>query len=218
MNLLEGNFSAGRVRADEYWGTSSHFVLLRNRVVQVDRGADDAQTWTVDIERRNWYWSFIGNVLGGEGGGVYEDNYELVDGEPAPYSDTRSTIWKIATRASATTRELRRLDARDHDPLGNWSYRTNDTQARSGIMYHPQGVVDTSDTAIPASYYLRASQRGSVTVRGRPTIRSAGNRARHEHPGRLPLRLWRQRWDRKCLWWAGQRATRPASPTGLTVR
>lgn len=154
MNLHEGNWSGGRIRADEYWGTSSHFVNLRNRVVQIDRGASDAQTWTVDIERRNWYWTFLGNQLGGVAG-VNEDNYELINGEAAPYSSSISTIWKIGYESLGSDGTL--YDATTLNTMirwGNWSYRTNDSMAGSGIVWHTNNVVDTADTAIPNSFYL----------------------------------------------------------------
>jgi len=153
MNLIEGNWSGGRIRADEYWGTSSHFTALRNRICQIDRGADDAQTWTVDVERRNWYWSFIGNLLGGTE--VQEGNYELINGEPAPYSSSISSIWKIGYNSLGS-------GATSYDPStlitmirwGNWCYRTNDTIAGSGQTWHPNNVVDTTSKVIPDSFYL----------------------------------------------------------------
>lgn len=154
MNLIEGNWSGGRIRADEYWGTSSHFTSLRNRIVQVDRGIGDSQQWTIDIERRNWYWSFVGNLLGG-GGGVNEDNYEYINGEPAPYDDTRNTIWKIgyeslgdgpANYDEGTYRTMLRW--------GNWCNRTNDSIAGTGITYHTNNVANINDRTIPNSYYL----------------------------------------------------------------
>jgi len=165
MNLIEGNWSGGRIRADEYWGTSSHFVVLRNRVIQVDRGAGDSQSWAVDIERRNWYWSFVGNLIGG-GGGVNENNYELINGESAPYDDSRSTIWKIGYESLGE-------GSNNYDPQtlgtmirwGNWSYRTNDLISLSGIVWHVNNVTDVLDTAIPNSYYLTSKPAffGSAT-------------------------------------------------------
>ncbi len=154
MNLIEGNWSGGRIRADEYWGTSSHFVALRNRIVQVDRGIGDSQQWTIDIERRNWYWSFVGNLLGA-GGGVNENNYEYINGESAPYDGTQSTIWKLGYESLGD-------DATKYDEgvlrtmvrWGNWCNRTNDTIAGSGITYHTDNVVNPADRVIPNSYYL----------------------------------------------------------------
>ena len=153
MNLIEGNWSSDRIRADEYWGTSSHFVALRNRVVQTDRGSGDSQTWTVDIERRNWYWSFVGNLLGG--GGVTEDNYEYINGESAPYGETRSTIWKIGYNSLGTGSSLYDSGTlRTMVRWGNWSARTNDSVAGSGVVFHTNGVANLGDTVIPNSYYL----------------------------------------------------------------
>lgn len=156
MNLYEGIWTSDRVRSDEYWGTSSHLTVLRSVVQQHDRGSDDSQTWTVDIERNTWYVSFIGNLIGGSAT-VSEDNYEFINGESAPYSDTHSTIWKIGYKSLGDDNTLY-----DSGTLtnfirwGNWSYRTNDSTSGSGMVWHDQGIVDTSDKAIPNSFYLSA--------------------------------------------------------------
>lgn len=155
FNLIEGNWSGGRIRADEYWGTSSHFIALRNRVVQVDRGNGDAQTWTIDIERRNHYWSFVGNVLGG-GGGVNEDIYELLDDDPAPYASKNSSIWKLGYQNIG--QRLSNYDSNVVETMirwGNWCYRTNDDVAGSGQTWHTNGVASLTDRSIPPSYYLK---------------------------------------------------------------
>jgi len=155
MNLYEGNWSSDRIRADEYWGTSSHFISLRNRIIQSDRGPYNSQTWTVDVERRNWYWSFVGNLFGGYSGDGYESNYEYINGESVPYSEERATIWKIGYNSLGTGGTLY-----DYSTLqtmirwGNWCYRTNDTIAGSGITWHISGVQDVNDRDIPKSYYL----------------------------------------------------------------
>jgi PKD repeat protein len=154
MNLIEGNYSAGRVRADEYWGTSSHFTVLRNRVIQVDRGTGDSQNWTVDVERRNWYWSFVGNLMGG-GGGVNEDQYELSYGEAAPYSSSSSAIWKLGYKSLGEDADLYDTGTvRTMIRWGNWTYRTNDSVAGSGVVFHTNNVADPLDFDIPDSYYL----------------------------------------------------------------
>jgi hypothetical protein len=156
MNLVEGNWCSDRIRADEYWGTSSHHTYLRNRVCQADRGAGDAQTWTVDIERRNQYYSFVGNLLGGSPS-VSENNYELINGESAPYSDEdRDSIWKIGYESLGEGNTL--YDSTVLGTMirwGNWSYRTNDSVSGSGVVWaHTNNVSDTSDQTIPDSYYL----------------------------------------------------------------
>jgi hypothetical protein len=160
MNLIEGNWTEGRVRADEYWGTSSHFTVLRNRIAQVDRGNGDSQAWAVDVERRNWYWSFVGNIIGGStgvtSGGVQENYYELVNGASAPYSDSRSTIWKIGYESLGTGGN--NYDSGTLSTMirwGNWSFRTNNSSAGSGVVWtHTNNVADPNDRNIPNSYYL----------------------------------------------------------------
>lgn len=157
MNLIEGNWTSDRVRADEYWGTSSHFTVARNRICQTDRGASDAQTWTVDVERQNWYWSFVGNLIG-ESATVSENNYEFVNGESAPYSDANSTVWKIGYNSLGTGASLYDYNMVTNTiRWGNWSYRTNDSISGSGVVYHSTGshrVNDTGNFTIPDSYYL----------------------------------------------------------------
>lgn len=147
MNLLEGNWSGGRFRADEYWGTSSHFVLLRNRIVQVDRGPDWSQSWTIDVERRNWYYSLLGNLLGVDG---VEDRYEL-SGEDFPYSLGPVAVYRLGYCALCTNPNL-------HDPMvrstlvrhGNWVSRLADDGPGAGVEWEP----DIASHFIPSSYYL----------------------------------------------------------------
>ncbi len=69
MDLLEGNV-ASHITADDYWGTSSHFVLFRNWLWGDETGTGvpsfppgegyDA----VDLFTMQNYYSFVGNVLG----------------------------------------------------------------------------------------------------------------------------------------------------------
>jgi hypothetical protein len=160
MNLVEGNWSGSRIRHDEYWGTSSHFTYLRNRVIQVDRGSGDSQNWTVDIERNNWYMNFVGNVLGG-GPNVQENYYELINGASSPYSDSRSTIWKIGYKSLGSDNSL--YDVGTLETMirwGNWSYRSSNAAAGSGIVWsnnpntNDDNPVDINDQNIPNSYYL----------------------------------------------------------------
>jgi hypothetical protein len=155
MNLVEGNWS-DRVRHDEYWGTSSHFVYLRNRIVQVDRGDigdGDGMTWLFDIERKNHYISFIGNVAG-NGGGVTEDRYELINGAAAPYHDDNDWVWKIGYESLGEDNTLYDTATLTTSiRFGNWSARTNNSIAGSGIVWHSTNVVDASSST-PNSGYL----------------------------------------------------------------
>ncbi len=172
MNLVEGNWSGGRIRHDEYWGTSSHFTYLRNRVIQVNRanrGEIEAQRWTVDIERRNQYMNFVGNVLGG-GPDVKETNYELINGESAPYQDSKASIWKIGYKSLGSGSDL--YDNKTLSSMlrwGNWCYRTSDSVAGSSITYSNNNVVNTNDTTIPQSYYLTSKPSWFDSYPGNPS-------------------------------------------------
>lgn len=156
FNLIEFCQFAERVRADEYWGTSSHHVFHRNVIRQYDRGTPFAQAWTVDIERRNWFYAFIGNIIGG--GGVAETHYEAINNEVVKYGSYDGavpTLWKLMYPV------LGAGAAANYDTDGlatilrwkNWCYRTNDDVAGSGITYHTANVVDTGDTSPPSSFW-----------------------------------------------------------------
>lgn len=155
FNLIEGNWCSDRIRADEYWGSSSHFTVFGNSVHQHDRGSTAAQQWTIDIERHNAHWNFVGNLIGGSGG-VNEGNYEYINGESAPYNDSVDTIWKIGYKSLGndntyySTHTLSTIIR-----YANWCYRTNDTVSGSGITYHVDNVVDASFGQLPNSYYLK---------------------------------------------------------------
>ena len=72
MNLLEGNI-ASHIAADDFWGSSSHFVFFRNWIWGDETGTGvpsfppgegyDA----IDIYPLQTYYSFVGNVLGHTG-------------------------------------------------------------------------------------------------------------------------------------------------------
>ncbi len=157
MNLVEGNYSAGRVRHDEYWGTSSHFTYFRNRVIQVDRGPDDAQSSVVEYERKNWYMNTIGNLLGGNEAGGAEDNYEFSFSETRDH-EGKSTTWILGYTSIGLGQNDALYDTNMMATLirwGNWCHRTNDSVSGSGITWHTNQVADVSNlTNFVSSYYL----------------------------------------------------------------
>ncbi|HUI92313.1 MAG TPA: glycosyl hydrolase family 28-related protein [Chitinivibrionales bacterium] len=69
MNLFEGNIIS-HIAADNFWGTSSHFVFFRNWLWGDETGAGvpgfpPADGYVaVDVYPLNTYYSFVGNVLG----------------------------------------------------------------------------------------------------------------------------------------------------------
>jgi hypothetical protein len=169
MNLIEGNWTGGRFRADEYWGTSSHWTVLRNRFVQINRGSNMAQRWTIDVERRNWYYSFVGNLIGNSsatGSEEAENWYEYVNGASAPQTgDTHKTLWKIGYESLGE-------DNTNYDPstyttmirYGNWTPRTNNSISGAGVLYYSTNVVNAA-SSIPNSGYLssKPSYFGGLT-------------------------------------------------------
>jgi hypothetical protein len=151
MNLLEGNYSIERFRADNAWGSSSHFTLLRNKFALRNRGTACAQAWTVDLERQNRYYNFLGNILGTVG---KETEYE-VHKENNPYSCTSASGSKAIFRLG--------YDYGDENP-NNAEY---DTEVRCTLFrcknwvskqYNPDsaGNVDTNPYYVAA----RASDSG----------------------------------------------------------
>ena len=71
MNLYEGN-SISHIVADNYWGSSSHFVLFRNHFWGDETGTElpANPSWgffPVEIGKNQNYYSLVGNVLGVNG-------------------------------------------------------------------------------------------------------------------------------------------------------
>ncbi len=181
MNLLEGNFSEDRFRADENWGSSSHFTLLRNRIKQNYRGnpsnywnSEYSQSWTIDLERGNWFYNLVGNVLGVEPPlnpnpttdaereqAKEAENYYELRGESISYTNGPKAIYKLGYESLGDTNT--RFDAAVGTGLiryHNWVSRLSNTNAGSGVegsTHELPGTKCLSNCVIPASYYL--SQR-----------------------------------------------------------
>lgn len=62
-NLVEGNF-VGRFGSDGYHGSGSHTLLFRNVATATSRWTGVDHPVAIAIDRRNTYYSVIGNVLG----------------------------------------------------------------------------------------------------------------------------------------------------------
>lgn len=160
MNLIEGNYSSVRFRADGYWGTSSHYTVLRNRIHQTDRGSGDSQVWTMDIEKDQMYNAFIGNCLGC-GGGVTENEWEEALDDSSPYSsDGNGVMWRIGALNGGGDAAAGAMDKRtwtNQLRWVNWECRTNDSVSGSGITYVTNNVLDQSYTTITNSFYLTSA-------------------------------------------------------------
>lgn len=136
MNLMEGNYSDGRLSADNVWGTSSHNTFFRNRnfITASKTGAP----WSADIQAYAQYFAFIDNVLGTRGvESVYELNNVTLSGQKA--------VFRFGYTGDGDG------SASGNDPRvistvllhGNWDSATN------GVVWNR-----TDDHLFPASLYL----------------------------------------------------------------
>jgi hypothetical protein len=142
MNLWEGNVLRSKIMMDNYWGSSSHTTLFRNRIANMpsNNGQQAVQyVFILDIWKNNRYQNVVGNVLGTVG---MESAVDAPDGYP--YGG------KYIYRLGFT-------DANDN------SYAGNDTQVTSTLYRHgnwdsvTRGVLWDSGNAdhnLPSSLYL----------------------------------------------------------------
>jgi hypothetical protein len=82
-NLVEGNVM-GKFGADGYHGSSSHTVVFRNLVTARNKWIHAKNRAAIQIDRRNLYYSIIGNVLG-----------EI--GSPTTYEYATTSGWSSST-------------------------------------------------------------------------------------------------------------------------
>ncbi len=183
MNLVEGNHSIERFRADTYWGTSSHFTLLRNKFALRNRensqirGTNCSQAWLVDIERTNRYYSFLGNILGTAGN---ETEYELYR-EATSYScnilagsrgifklgygflgESVNSWYDNEVRCTAYRCKNWVSERKNEDPNSDYLVSTTGPgieEIKASIVCNDvsgRPIINTcaSDTVVPNSYYL----------------------------------------------------------------
>ncbi len=82
-NLFEGNV-LGKFGAEAYHGSASHFVLFRNLIAGANRWRHATHRTAIQIDRRNLYFSIVGNVLG-------------VRGAPSTYEYAARSNWSGST-------------------------------------------------------------------------------------------------------------------------
>lgn len=148
MALVEGNFFAARISMDSYWGSSSHWPFLRNRVFIVGNqaGQQVTQYWVVfDLWKKNRYHSVIGNIFGIQG---LENNLDVPSG--------------ASINSGSTIKAIRRRGA---DNANHTTWSGYDPQVAATLLWHgnwlsfPVGVQwdpAIADRTIPSSYYLSA--------------------------------------------------------------
>lgn len=141
MNLVEGNYSIGRISPDNYWGSSSHNTFFRNRN-SLPPGKSGAP-WNFDLQYHARYYNLVGNVVGTPG---TEEVYQLhkvdLHGQKA--------IYRLGYRADGDGS----ADGNDAEVLatvlrhGNW-----DSVSRK-VLWN-----GSDDRALPASLYLSGKPR-----------------------------------------------------------
>jgi len=185
MNLLEGNV-VSHITADNYWGTSSHFVFFRNWIwgdetgTGVPRFPPSSGYDAVDVWDLNSYYSFVGNVLGMTG---------------------KHTTWSAATLRSSCSVGSCGYDSPNAPSVysyglassgipspgttsinnGNWDYKTQ------GVAYWEGG--STNNTLRKSMYYSSAPNFFSGYTwppfgpEGNPTINTIPAQARFAGTG-----------------------------------
>ncbi len=193
-NLIEGNFM-NKFQADSYHGSGSHTLLFRNIATGKNRWTNAYSRSAIQIDRRNLYYSLIGNVLGEVGNpSTYE--YATVSGQP---SEQYSTIFRlgypnVGNPNFTGTYPLTDLVHSDNGPRDLYADR-NDTTYGTTIIegnWTPQSGQSwrIAPKPIPNSYFLtsKPSWFGSLAwppvdpahpVTNDPTIIPAGYRYIH---------------------------------------
>jgi hypothetical protein len=123
MNLWEGNI-ASHVTADDYWGSSSHFVFFRNWLWGDETGTGvpsfppNSGFDAIDLYPMQTYYSFVGNVLGHTGmhtqwskATLRGNNEYAQPGAPIVYSFAGASGSIPSTDATSLNH-------------GNWDYKT----------------------------------------------------------------------------------------------
>jgi len=91
MNLFEGNWLVGDVKADFVWGSSSHNTFFRNRNTLDSSRTQSA--WNYSLYKNASYYNIIGNVIGTTG---FENAYSVSIGSSS------KAIYSIDTSVSTT--------------------------------------------------------------------------------------------------------------------
>lgn len=139
MNLFEGNIGA-KIYGDFTHGSASYNSFFRNWVIRSSSALTVTRSLrAVDIERSNWYYNIVGNVLGqsGQTWTAYEDN-----GSRNAASGKYAYTWGYFSDGTSTTSDsLTKATVLRH---GNYDYATQST------IWDP----GTADRLLPPSLYM----------------------------------------------------------------
>jgi PKD repeat protein len=138
-NLWEGNIDT-KVMLDGYWGSGSHNVVFRSRILREANvtGIDNGMAACCDFTL-NYYDSWVGNVIGYPGmSGAYE-----ATPPSAAFEDGGGCIWYTGAsgEGTATSQDAKTVSTQIRH--GNYDYLTNATQWIDGQLQ-----------SLPPSFYL----------------------------------------------------------------
>jgi hypothetical protein len=152
MVLMEGNYSASRTGMDHYWGSSSHWMFLRNRnfIVTPQNGTAVSQYWIVfDVWTNNVFHTAIGNIFGISG---TENKLEPASGDSVNSGSSVKAIRRLGNQNVNNT-TWSQYDPTVSNTLRwsvNWLSRTNTATSGAGVHYDPF----VASSPLPASLYL----------------------------------------------------------------
>ena len=139
MNLFEGNIGA-KIYADFTHGSSSYNTFLRNHVIRDSSALSVTNARrAVDVERTQYYYNFLGNVLGldGQSWTAFEDS-----GSRSAGAGMYVYTWGYPSDGAGTS-----VDSNSKSTSvrhGNYDYQTRSTRWEAGI----------ADRDLPPSLYL----------------------------------------------------------------
>ena len=150
MNLFEGNYGIGRLRADDVWGSSSHQVYFRNRQTISNKSYLRVN---VDLQKHQQFYSLVGNVFGTLG---VESNYQL---QATDHQLGTTAIYKFGYQSdSDVLASDNNNDAQVYATTlrhSNWDAVNNSTILNDNF----DTTLDSTDTDLADSLYLPAKPR-----------------------------------------------------------
>jgi hypothetical protein len=199
--LVEGNY-INKFLSDAYHGSGSHTVLLRNVITGRNRWSHADNRIAVQIDRRNLYYSLVGNVVGEVGNPA---THEYLIATP---SSNQSALYRlgfpdVGNQGFSGTYPPTPIPHRDGGPRDLYVGRNNTTCGTTLIEGDWNSVRGTQDwtippAPIPASLFLPAKPAwfGSLAwppvdpanpVTDDPTIIPAGYRYIHGTIGSVAI-------------------------------
>jgi hypothetical protein len=136
MNLFEGNVT-NMIGCDDYWGSGSNNIFFRNYVDGKPVDTQYQNIMAIMVNTHNYYYSFIGNILG------YYGTPAVVEQIPYTSFDNNPVLWYVGYACCANT----------GNPVDNNVYGT---MLKEGNYQYPYAACQWSAgvESIPDSLYL----------------------------------------------------------------